>query len=67
MNRVDDVVELMVLVDVGGHHRADGDDPQPGVAGRLQRFGDENRCQAAAFEVVVDLGVGEDSLIVAVV
>ena len=47
------VRELVVLLDVSGHHRAHGDDPQPGVAGLLQRLVDENRCQTAPFEFVV--------------
>src|SRR3954447_19649152 len=64
--RVDDVVELLVLLDECGHQWAHRDDAQPGVAGGLQRLIDENRCQTAALELVGHLGVREDALPVAI-
>src|SRR6185437_4967724 len=66
IDRVDHVVELLVLLDVAGHHRTHGDDPQAVVAGGLQRLIDEDRCEAAPTEFVEHLGVGEDPLAVAV-
>ena len=66
VDRVDNVGELRVLLDIVRDHRADRDDAQPGLARRLQRLIDENRCQTASFEVVVNFGVGEDALAVAI-
>src|SRR6266850_1980435 len=45
IHRVGHVGELGMLLHETGHHRTYGDDPQPGIAGSLQRLVDENRCQ----------------------
>jgi hypothetical protein len=55
-----------MLVDIGGNHRAHGDDPKPGLAGGLQRPANKDRCQTASLEAVGDLSVQEDALAVAV-
>lgn len=56
-DRIDDVVEVAVLVQVADHQRADGDDALARCAGRLQGLADQDRGQSAAFVAVVDLGI----------
>ena len=64
--RIDDVVEVVMFLEVGGDHRAHGDDAQPGVPGGGQCFGDQDAGQPAALERVLDLGVQKDPLAVVV-
>ena len=51
-DRIDDVVEVVVLVQVTRHQRADGDDAFARRAGRLQGFADQDGGQPAAFVAV---------------
>jgi hypothetical protein len=62
----DDVVELLVLVQECGDHRADGDDAQSVGPRGLDGLVDENRCEAASLEGVVNLGVNEHPSIAAI-
>src|SRR5919201_2430175 len=65
-HRVDHVLELWVARKKPGDHGAYSDDSQPGIAGDLQCFIDENRCETASFELVSHLGMREDALAIAV-
>jgi hypothetical protein len=55
-----------MLFDEGGHHRADRDDTLAVRAGGLQGFGNQDGGQAASAEPLLDFGVVENPLVVAV-
>jgi hypothetical protein len=55
-----------VFVEHSGHHRAHRDDALAVLARRLQRLLHQDGRQPPAAELVVDLGVVEDALIIAV-